>query len=198
MCTPARQIVKIVLSIACAMGASFLTILASPLGRDIDQVITDHFRHMNERRVAHRLTRMDVLECKVLFHAIAFAGRLVSQEGGTVVWHYLHGGGKDLWLDSTYLSQSPVILQSLNSLRDGESKRFAFQQNADWRLSYALNPFFLRRERNRAVLWQRIEFKDDLTTFTTLNYGLGNVRLADGLILALHPVPFTVRAAWSH
>jgi len=76
-------------------------------------------------------------------------------------------------LDSSYLRRSPVILRSIHSLKPEESRRYAFHQADDWRLSYALNPFSLLRDAHEVHLWQRIAFGTDARIMTKLHYGLG-------------------------
>ncbi|RZJ87534.1 MAG: hypothetical protein EOO60_12090, partial [Hymenobacter sp.] len=84
-----------------------MVVLASPVGRVVDKALSSHFAQMNRRREHHHLTRLDVAECQVLYNGIAIAGRIVSPEGGQIVWHYLHGKGEALLLDSDYLQTSP-------------------------------------------------------------------------------------------
>lgn len=170
--------------------------LASPLGRVVDRAVSAHFERVNQHRERHALTWLDGVECQFLYNGIALAGRIVSPEGGQIVWHYLHGKGRDLWLDSDYLQTSPVIQRSINSLKLGQSRQFSLRQAEDWRLSYALNPFSLRRGEHEVPLWQRMEFSRSGRVKTILNYGLGKIELPDALIHALHPMPFTVYAKW--
>ena len=181
--------------VGCALGAGVL--LASPVGRCIDQRLTAHFAAMNTRRVEKRLTWFDGVQCHLLYNGIAVGGRVVSREGGQVIWSYLHGCGRDLRLRPDYMKTSPVIRRSLARLEEGESQQFTFFQRDDYRLSVAVNPFHLRRKNGKVLLWQRIQFEDNLATYTTLDYGVGNFRLPDGLIHVLHPQPFTVYAQWN-
>lgn len=174
-----------------------MVVLASPVGRVIDKILSSHFAQMNRRRENNRLNKLDVAECQVLYYGIALAGRFVSPEGSAIVSGYLHGQGRDLWLDSSYLRTSPVILRNWRSLKVGQRHQYSLRRQADdWRLSYALNPFSLRRGEHEVLLWQRIEFTTNPRTVTKLNYGLGVVELPDALIHVLHPVPFMVYAKW--
>lgn len=187
-----RRVVVSGVALLAVLGAVF----ASPVGRVVDRKLTAHYRVLNQRRVNHRLTLFDGVECRLLYTSIAFGGRLISPEGGAVVTHYLHGEGKDLWLDAEYIRRSPVIRRSLGALREGESRRFSFSQSADYRLSCAVNPFNLRKRKGTVLLWQRIDFATDPTTYTTLDYGAGSFRLPDALIHTLHPQPYTLYAHW--
>jgi hypothetical protein len=192
----ARVLRRIVLVIVTSIVAG-IALLASPLGRIVDRHLSGHFERINHRREHHQLTRLDIVECQLLYNSIAIAGRIVSPEAGAIVWAYLHNEGKDLWLDNGYLQTSPVIQRSWQSLKVGESRQFALRRQAEeWRLSYALNPFSLRRDAHEILLWQRMEFSSNPGVRTTLNYGLGSVKLPDALIHALHPQPFTVYSKW--
>ncbi len=174
-----------------------VVVIASPLGRGMDRQLTAHFSVMNRRRVEQRTTLFDRVQCYLLYNGIAVGGRVVSWEGGQVIWSYLHGGGQDLWLCPDYIMRSKVIRRSLAQLREGQSQRFTFSQGDDFRLSMAVNPFHLKRTNGKVLLWQRIQFENDLATYTTLDYGVGSFRLPDGLIHVLHPQPFTVYAQWN-
>ncbi|RZK28183.1 MAG: hypothetical protein EOO61_22420, partial [Hymenobacter sp.] len=90
-------------------SAAGIALLASPLGRIVDRHLSAHFERVNYRREHNQLTKLDVVECQLLYNSIAIAGRIVSPEAGAIVWAYLHNEGKDLWLDSGYLQTSPVI-----------------------------------------------------------------------------------------
>ena len=178
-------------------AALVVAVVASPIGRAIDRHLTVHFRQMNERREKNRLSWADGVQCRLLYTGIALGGRLLSPEGGQVTWHYLHGEGKDLWLSPDYIQQSPVITRSLALLREGESRRFTFRQADDFRLSFAVNPFNLRRKAGGDVLlWQKIEFDAKPHTYTILDYGIGSFRLPDALIYSMHPQTYTVYCQW--
>ena len=177
-----------------AVGAGLL--LVSPVGRLFDQRLTSHFFALNQRRAEHRLRSFERVECYLLYNGIALGGRLLYPEGADVVSHYLHGEGKDLWLSADYIKTSRVVRQRLALLNEGESRQFAFSQSADPRLSYVVNPFNLKKKDGKVLLWQRIEFKTDPTTYTTLDYGAGRFRLPDALIHALHPRAYTLYAQW--
>lgn len=190
-----RKIRGVCLGVVLA-AALVVAVVASPLGRVMDRQLTAHFRQMNERRIQQRLTWVDGVQCRLLYNGIALIGRLLFPEGGAVIWNYLHGQGKDLWLSPDYIRGSRVVTKSLALLREGESRRFTFHQSADARLSYAINPFNLKREGGKVLLWQRIEFKTDPSTYTTLDYGIGSFRLPDALIYAMHPQTYNVYCQW--
>ena len=192
--------IKRVVRISVLSGALFCLatglLLASPLGRLVDQGLTAHFAAMNQRREQQQLTWWDGIQCQLLYTGIAGGGRLFFPEGGEIIWHYLHGHGSDLWLSPDYIRASPVILRSLAQLKEGESRQFRFRQAEDWRLSYAVNPFSLKKTSGNVLLWQLMKFETGAETFTTLNYGIGQFQLPDALIYSMHPETYTVYCKW--
>ena len=191
-----KRIVHTSLLIVSSLLVSAVILLASPLGRVIDRALTMHFIAMNGRRAHHRLSRWDGIQCQLLYNSIATGGRLISPEAGQIIWHYFHGHGSDLWLNSDYIRKSPVIQHSLAQLRDGQSRQFGFRQAEDWRLSYAVNPFSLKRSGGNALMWQLMKFETRPGTLTTLNYGIGKFQLPDALIYSMHPRTYTVYSEW--
>ena len=191
-----KRIVHTSLLIVSSLLISTVILLASPLGRVIDRALTMHFIAMNGRRAHHRLSRWDGIQCQLLYNSIVTGGRLISPEAGQIIWHYLHGHGTDLWLSSDYIRTSPVIQHSLAQLKEGQSRQFGFQQSEDWRLSYALNPFSVKKSKGNVLLWQRMEFETRPGIMTTLNYGVGRFRLPDALIYSMNPQSYTVYCKW--
>ena len=191
-----KRIVRCGALSACLLVVSTFVLLASPLERFIDRGLTAHFVAMNQRREQRHLSWLDGVQCKVLYTCIATGGRMISPEAGQIVWHYLHGKGADLWLSPGYIRTSPVILRSLTQLKEGESRQFGFRQADDWRLSYAVNPFSLKKSHGEALMWQLMKFETKPGTLTTLNYGVGKFCLPDALIYSMHPQTYTVYCKW--
>ena len=114
-----------------------------------------------------------------------------------IVRHYIFGNGEDLNLQSNYLPNSPVIKKHLKSMRIGETKRISFIQNEDWRLSYALNPFILKKNRNGFELSQYIRFDHTGTVFTYIKTPFGNIKIKDNIVHVKKCSPFMVRYTYS-
>lgn len=68
---------------------------------------------------------------------------ITALEGIAILQHYCFGDGTNMVLESDYFPNSPVIKSELKKMRIGEDKVISFNQNEDWRLSYALDPFHL-------------------------------------------------------
>ena len=110
-----------------------------------------------------------------------------------IVGHYIFGNGEDLDLKSSYLPESPVIKKQLKSMKIGETKRISFIQKDDWRLSYALNPFHLKKNRDGFELFQYISFDHSGTVFTYIKTPLGNIKIKDDIVHFKKCSPFMVR-----
>jgi len=118
-------------------------------------------------------------------------------EAMQITVHYMFGNGKDLDLKSQYLPESPVIKKHLKSMKIGETKRISFIQKEDWRLSYALNPFHLKKNKNGFELYQYISFDHTGTVFTYIKTPFGNIKIKDNIVHVKKCSPFMVRYTFS-
>lgn len=174
-----------------------LLLLLSPAGRLLERAVDGHLTAMHRRHLAGRSTPADYWQCRLLYGAIGHLGGLRYPEAGAIITHYLGGSGRDLWLPAGYLRRSPVVRRHLATLRPGQTRVVTLRQAEDWRLSYALNPFRLRRGPGSKVeLWQWMAFLPDPAARTVLNLGLVRFTVPDGLILVLRPKPFMARSTW--
>ena len=114
-------------------------------------------------------------------------------EAMQIAGHYLFGNGEDLDLKSNYLPESPVIKKQLKSMKIGETKKISFIQKDDWRLSYALNPFQLKKNRDGFELFQYISFDHSGRVFTYIKTPLGNIKIKDDIVHFKKCSPFMVR-----
>ncbi len=172
-----------------------LTLLAL-FGDSIGRGLSLHLAAMNNRVQRNETTDLDKLQCTVLYNSMIYVGGLAYPEAADILDHYIYGEGENLYLKPDYLRASPVIVKSLKQMRAGESRNVWLEQHEDWRLSYALNGFTLRKKKTKAQLSQHIIFSKDRSIYTDLNFFLFKVRVPDGLIHALDPTPFTVYAEW--
>ena len=171
-------------------------LLASPLGRVVESAVNADLAGMHQRQLANQSTSFDRLQCRVLYGSIVWLGGLRYPEGAAIIDHYLHGGGRDLYLPADYIRHSPVVRRPLATLALGQTKVVTLQQQQDWRLSYALNPFRLRREKNRVVVFQWIVFDSRPAARTVLDLRLLRFTVPDGLIHVLRPQPFMAYCVW--
>ena len=118
-------------------------------------------------------------------------------EGVNVLTHYVFGDGEKLELKSDYLPKSPVIINSLKSMKIGETKVIRFSQKKDWRLSYALNPFRLKKLKNGFEIYQYIEFDKIGKVYTIVNLGGYKIKIYDSWVNLLDPTPYMLTYSYT-
>ena len=77
-------------------------------------------------------------------------------------------------------------------MRIGEDKVIRFNQNKDWRLSYALNPFHLIKTINGFKIYQYIKFDNKGLDVTEINFYLFKIKVKDSWVHVINPNPFMV------
>lgn len=118
-------------------------------------------------------------------------GYFVSPEASDILSHYCFGSGDTLYLDTSYIQQSPVIRREVNKLKIGDVvERIGFKQKEDWRLSYALNPFKVKRTKEGYEIYQWIEFDKTGKVPTVLNLGVTTITVNDAVVHAFDCKPF--------
>jgi len=117
----------------------------------------------------------------------------IPTEGIAILDHYMNGDGSDLILESDYLPNSPVIKKNLKKMKVGEVKRVTFNQKEDWRLSYALNPFHLKKTKNGFEIYQYIKFDKKGDVYTYINTPIGKIKIYDDWVHIKKCKPFMVR-----
>jgi hypothetical protein len=130
---------------------------------------------------------------KIIVLVIMVGGLFVSPEASKILCHYCFGNGDTLYVNSSYLSKSPVILRQAKKLRIGQSiKNLGFKQHEDWRLSYALNPFTIKRTKEGYIVSQWIEFDKTHKVKTKLNLFLFTITIPDSIVHCYDCTPFLV------
>ena len=172
-------------------------VLWSPVGRLVERGVDAHLAGIHRRQLADQNTALDRWQCRLFYGGIVTLGGLRYPEGAAVIDHYLHGGGQDLYLSNVYIRHSPVVRRRLAALSVGQTAVVTLRQQEDWRLSYALNPFRLRREAHRVVIYQWMAFDPRPVARTVLDLGLLRFTVPDGLVHVLHPRPYMARCEWT-
>ena len=120
-------------------------------------------------------------------------GFFVAPEASQILSHYCFGDGDTLYLDSSYLKRSPVVISAATGLKvGGKINKVRVIQSRDWRLSYAINGFTLKRTKKGYVIQQWIEFDKTGTIPTDINFGVGKLRVQDAIVHTFDCTPFWV------
>ncbi len=75
-------------------------------------------------------------------------------------------------------------------MKEGETKKVIFTQKEDWRLSYALNPFRIKKVNGKYKIFQYIEFDRTKKDYTDLNLGFTKIRVNDNIVHCYECKPF--------
>ena len=118
--------------------------------------------------------------------------RAIPPEGFAVLKHYMFGDGSTLVLESDYIPTSPVIIDALEKLKVGQTKKISFKQEKDWRLSYAINGFDLTKTQNGFTIKQWIAFDRTGKVFTYIKTPLGKFKVYDNWVHLVNCKPFMV------
>jgi len=140
---------------------------------------------------------------RLLLHTAVTSGIVVGwfayPEASAILRHYVYGDGSGLELPADYFRQSAYLQRQVRDLGPGRHGPIGFEQVLDWRLSLALNPYYLDIADGRVRLFHpRIEFAatSGPPTRTVVPIGKLQIRFYDNLVQALDPTPFSVHAEW--
>lgn len=125
--------------------------------------------------------------------ALIIGGKFVAPEAADITYQYVFGHGEDLHLDADYIKNSPVVLKNLNLIK-GEVRRVALKQSEDWRLSYALNPFHIKRSGDGYIVYQYVDYGHGVNknVKSKLNLGFTTISVYDNIVHSFDCTPFTV------
>jgi hypothetical protein len=118
-----------------------------------------------------------------------FYGWFIYPEASMVLAHYCFGNGRMLHLPAEYIKQSPVVIKHLEKMKTGERKRITAKQQEDYRLTFALNPFVMEKQKHHVIITQQIAFDTTGKVFTYI----GPFRISDNLVHVFSCTPFMVR-----
>jgi hypothetical protein len=127
---------------------------------------------------------------KAKIQMLIFGGKLFFPEASQIVEHYCTGNGDTLFLDPSYIKNSPVVKREIEGMKNGQEKRVVFSQKEDWRLSYALNPFKIKKEGNKYKIYQYIKFDKGGKIYTNLNLGFTKIKVSDNIVNAYDCTPY--------
>lgn len=119
---------------------------------------------------------------KAKIQMLIFGGKLFFPEASQILEHYCTGNGDTLFLDPFYIKNSPVVKREIEGMKEGQVKKIRFHQKEDWRLSYALNPFNIKKEGGKFKIYQYIKFDSGDRDYTDLNVGFTKIRVKDNIV----------------
>jgi len=141
---------------------------------------------------------------KTVLHLSVLSGvaytRFTFPEASALLYHYVYGDGSDLALDAAYFQKSDYLKRTITTLGLGEHGPIALKQSQDWRLSLALNPYYLNVTKNSVKIFHpKITFaplNEKDKTFTIVPIGKMKLKIYDNLISAMNPNSFYVYSEW--
>lgn len=143
--------------------------------------------------VAGIIVLMTLCYKKLFVVAMIVGGFFVAPEASQILSHYCFGNGDTLFLDSSYLKTSPVVISAAKGLNvGGQIAEVRLNQSDDWRLSYAINGFTLKRTKKGYVIQQWIEFDKTGAIPTDINLGISKLRVQDAIVHTFDCTPFWV------
>lgn len=121
-------------------------------------------------------------------------GKGVPWEALRIVHHYGFGQGETLVLESDYFPTSPVIQNELKEMRLNEERVVRFHQKEDWRLSFAINGFRLRKLGDGFSIEQHMAFDTTGEVYTWVPTPFGDIKVPDDIVHRfLDCTPFDLR-----
>ncbi len=130
---------------------------------------------------------------KALVIYLIIGGKIVAPEASSILAHYCFGKGDTLYLKPDYIKKSPVVLKNIATMKTGESRKVPLKQNEDYRLSYAINGFTLKKTGDgQFLIYQYIKFDSTGNVITRLNLGFTEIVVKDNIAHAFDCTPFVV------
>lgn len=136
---------------------------------------------------------MKKLTIIIILLTIIISNINLPKEGIQVLFYYMFGNGDDLILKSDYIPNSPIIQKHLKQMKIGETRQIRFHQKDDWRLSYALNPFNLKKTKNGFEIYQYIKFDTTGKIYTYIKTPFGKIKIYDNWVHIKKCTPFMLR-----
>jgi hypothetical protein len=115
-------------------------------------------------------------------------------EASQALRHYCFGDGSQLNVDPEYIKTSPVVQQHLAKMKVGQKKKVGLHQWEDWRLSFAINPFTIEKQKHKVVITQWMEFdkKNKVTTW------LFFIPVKDNIVHTFDCTPYMFHTEWEY
>jgi len=192
-------------SVLLFLALGFGCILFSPdpassrLRTFVEAGTNSYIKNLADRASMQALTSTDKLMLKMSIGTGVAVSKFKYPEASTLLSHYLHGDGSDLELDSNYFSNSAYLQSIIEKLGRGNHGPLTLRQSDDWRLSLALNPYYLNVTAERIRIYHpKISFApvDSERVYTIVPLGKLNLRVYDNLVSVMSPKSFYVYSEW--
>ena len=121
-------------------------------------------------------------------------GYFIFPEASQALRHYCFGDGSDLRVSADYIKTSPVVKKHLAKMKVGQKKKVGMHQWEDWRLSFAINPFTIEKQKNKVVItqWMAFDKKNEVTTW------LFFIPVKDNIVHTFDCTPYMFRSEWEY
>ena len=165
----------------------------------VEENINSYIAGVTTRASKEELTLTDKLILNVSVSTGIAISRFKYPEAARILSHYVGGDGSDLELDSAYFRTSKYLNKVVTDLGVGDHGPLSLKQSEDWRMSLALNPYYLKISTDRVrVFHPEIAFApaNGERVFTIVPIGKLRIKVFDNLISALNPTPFLVYSEW--
>lgn len=211
---PVRWLQRLMVTLMALMVALSLFGLSITMGSDpvstalreaTQHQLNAYINNLTEKAANKTLNSFD----QSIMHIGLLAGigisRIHHPEAAALLYHYVYGDGTALVLSSNYFKESEYLQTKVKALSEGQHGPMGLQQPDDWRLSLALNPYYLniiRLSDNQQYIrlyHPNIVFApaDSVTpTPTVVPIGKLQITMYDNLISAMQPTPFYVFSEW--
>lgn len=146
------------------------------------------------------LTTLD----RALLHTGLLMGLTISwlkyPEASMLLYHAVYGDGSTLELPSSYFERSPYLQEVINKLGEGQHGPITLEQARDWRLSLALNPYYLTitsetiRLYHPSIIFASIKKAPKVVTIVPI--GKLKLKVYDNLVSVINSKPFYVYSEW--
>ena len=174
--------------------------LSTNLRASLQYHLNDYIAGTSNRVANNASTRTDA----AIMHLSALTGIAVTRyaypEASTLLFHYIYGKGDDLELSSTYFQNSLFLKEKIQNIGSGNHGPLTIKQHEDWRLSLALNPFYLMISDEKVRLFHpKISFAAarEQSIYTIVPLGKLRIKVYDNIVSILHPTPFYVFSEWA-
>jgi len=177
--------------------------VSSKLRVSAEHHINDYIENLANRASSGNLTSVDRLALNISVFSGVTISKFKYPEAAKILHHYIHGDGSELKLDAAYFRKSRYLTSVISRLGTGDHGplTLTLTQSQDWRMSLALNPYFLKITADRIRVYHpQISFTPAKgpKVFTIVPVGRMKIKVFDNLVSALNPTPFSVYAEWDN